>query len=234
VTRADAARRRNALTGAASVAIHIVAIAALVTATPHPPPMVEDAPMVVALVPPPHPPEVPSPPTEKPPTPEPPPPPPPRHVARPAKAPPPDAIPVPAGKGPSSHGESEVSESELASASTAGAGGGRACNMTQWLQSALRKDARVQAAVAEVQTGKAIRVWNGDWVRHGEQEGNGLAAVREAIMWEVGFAPVACRNEPVKGLVAISLNDGPAPARLVMGQGEWRWADLLSLRSGRP
>jgi hypothetical protein len=111
--------------------------------------------------------------------------------------------------------------------------------MTQWLQTALRKDARVQAAVAEVQRGAspvrgAIRVWDGDWIRHGEQEGNGLAAVREAIMWEVGFAPVACRNEPVKGLVAISLNDGPAPARLVMGQGQWRWSDLLFSGRGRP
>ncbi|MGZ5987244.1 MAG: hypothetical protein ACXWK7_20140, partial [Caulobacteraceae bacterium] len=214
------------------MAVHAVAIAFLVTATPHPPPAPEPEPMVVALVPPPHPPEVPSPPTEKPPTPEPPPPPPPRHVARPAKHPPPDAIPVPAGKGPSANGESEVSEAELASASTAGSGGGRACNMTLWLQSALRKDARVQAAVAEARRAAtpgqgAIRVWNGDWIRHGEQEGAGLAAVREAIMWEVGFAPVACRNEPVRGLVAISLNDGPAPARLVMGQGEWRWADLL-------
>lgn len=189
--------------------------------------------MVVALVPPPHPPEVPSPPTDKPPTPE-PPPPPPRNVARPAKHPPPQAMAIPAGKGPKANGDSEVSDAELASASTAGAGGGRSCNMTQWLQSALRKDARVQAAMADVDRGKAVRVWNGDWVRHGDQEGDGLAAVREAIMWEVGFAPLACRNEPVKGLVAISLNDGPAPARLVMGQGAWRWTDLLSLRSGRP
>jgi type IV secretory pathway VirB10-like protein len=227
-------RRRNALTGAVSVAAHAVAIAVLVSAAPHPPPMPEPEPMVVALVSPPHPPEIPAPPTDKPPTPEPPPPPPPRNIARPAKRPPLDAQPIPAGKGPKANGESEVSDAELASASTAGAGGGRSCNMTQWLQSALRKDPRVQATMAEMDRGKAVRVWNGDWVRHGDQEGNGLAAVREAIMWEVGFAPLACRNEPVKGLVAISLNDGPAAARMVMGQGEWRWADLLFSRSSRP
>ena len=139
-----------------------------------------------------------------------------------------------AGKGPGANGASEVSESELASAATAGSGGGRDCDMTQWLQSALRKDARVQAAMAGLDRGKAVRVWNGDWVRHGDQEGAGLAAVREAIMWEVGFAPLACRNAPVRGLVAISLNDGPAPARLVMGQGEWRWSDLLFSRASRP
>ena len=104
--------------------------------------------------------------------------------------------------------------------------------MTRWLQSALRKDGRVQAAVAEASGGRAIRVWNGDWVRHGEQEGNGLAAVREAIMWEVAFAPAACRAEPVHGLVAISLSDGPGASRVVMGAGDWRWSDLLHPRKG--
>ncbi len=236
---AQAARRRNLATGAVSVVAHAVAIAVLVSAAPHPPPMPEPEPMVVALVTPPHPPETPAPPTDKPPTPEPPPSPPPRNIARPAKHPPPDARPIPAGKGPKANGEAEVSDAELASASTAGAGGGRSCNMTQWLQTALRKDARVQATMAELDRAPgphrgAVRVWNGDWVRHGDQEGNGLAAVREAIMWEVGFAPPACRNEPVKGLVAISLNDGPAAARLVMGQGEWRWADLLFSHPARP
>lgn len=105
--------------------------------------------------------------------------------------------------------------------------------MTRRLQTALRKDRLVQAAAAEAHRGqglgggKAIRVWNGDWIRHGEQEGNGLAAVREAIMWEVGFAPAACRAERVHGLVLISLNDAPGAARLVVGSGDWRWSDLL-------
>ena len=77
-------------------------------------------------------------------------------------------------------------------------------------------------------------VWNGGWVRNGEQEGHGLAAVREAIMWEVGFAPEACRREPVRGLVLISMNDQPGSARLVVGSGQWRWSDLLFTRgSGR-
>jgi hypothetical protein len=105
--------------------------------------------------------------------------------------------------------------------------------MTRRLQSALRKDRLVRAAVAQAHRGQAIRVWNGDWVRHGAEDGAGLAAVREAILWEVGFAPEACRREPMRGLVLIALDDGPGSARLVMGAGSWRWSDMLSVR-GRP
>ncbi|HEX7758328.1 MAG TPA: hypothetical protein VF459_02415, partial [Caulobacteraceae bacterium] len=106
------------------------------------------------------------------------------------------------------------------------------CDMTRRLQTALRKDPRVQAAVADarsaqVSPGKAMLVWNGAWIRSHGQDGNGLAAVREAIMWEVAFAPGVCRAEPVRGLILISLNDGPGAARLVVGQGQWRWSDLL-------
>jgi hypothetical protein len=104
--------------------------------------------------------------------------------------------------------------------------------MARWLEGKLRQDRTVQAAMAQTDRGKAIRVWNGAWVRHGEQEGNGLAQVREAIMWHVAFAPEACRTQPVHGLVAISLNDRPGGARLVMGSSAWRWSDLLHSRTG--
>ena len=69
--------------------------------------------------------------------------------------------------------------------------------------------------------------WNGGWVRHPGQEGGGLAAVREAMMWEIGFAPEACRKERVRGLVVVSLKDGSGSARLVLGENDWRWSDLL-------
>jgi hypothetical protein len=108
--------------------------------------------------------------------------------------------------------------------------------MVRRLQAALRKDPQVQAAVADARAagagGKALFVWNGDWIRSNGQDGAGLAAVREAIMWEVGFAPEACRTEPVHGLVMISLNDGPGAPRLVVGAGAWRWTDLLRPRPG--
>jgi hypothetical protein len=87
--------------------------------------------------------------------------------------------------------------------------------------------------VADAQRlGKAIMLWNGDWVRSGEQDGKGLSVVRQAIMWEVAFAPEACRNERVHGLMLLSLGDGRT--RFAIGSGDWRWSDLLGLRKGAP
>ena len=108
--------------------------------------------------------------------------------------------------------------------------------MARRLQAALRKDARVQAAVAEAGRvpGEALFVWNGDWIRSRGQDGAGLAAVREAILWEVAFAPAACRAEPVHGLVLVSMADVPGAARLVLGAADWRWSDLLHPRRGAP
>jgi hypothetical protein len=91
----------------------------------------------------------------------------------------------------------------------------------------------VRTAVADAQRlGKAIMLWNGDWVRSGEQDGKGLSVVRQAIMWEVAFAPEACRNERVHGLMLLSLGDGRT--RFAIGSGDWRWSDLLGLRKGAP
>ena len=131
-----------------------------------------------------------------------------------------------------------VSESELAGAATADAGSGSEngsgsdCNMVRRLQAALRKDSLVRAAVAAAHDTRAIRIWNGDWVQGAGEDGKGMAAVREAILWEIGFAPKACQAQPVHGLVALSLGIGGAP--LVMGGGAWRWSDLLSLKGAAP
>ncbi|MFI4974173.1 MAG: hypothetical protein ACHP84_06520 [Caulobacterales bacterium] len=123
---------------------------------------------------------------------------------------------------------SGLSDSELAGAATAGAGGaGGACDMARSLQSALRTDPLVQTAVAGL-ADRAVMVWNGDWVRKQGEDGKGLAAVREAMMWHVAFAPQACRSQTVHGLVLFSLNDAQGSARLAIGKGEWRWSDLLA------
>jgi hypothetical protein len=128
-----------------------------------------------------------------------------------------------------------MSESDIAGATTSanGAGGGT-CNMARWLEGQLRKDRHVQAALAQVNQGKPIVVWNGSWVQHPGQEGAGLAAVREVLMWEIAFAPEACRSKPVRGLILLSLNDAPGGARVAFGRGEWRWSDMLHARMGGP
>ena len=219
-------RRRAAAVAAFSVVAHVGLLVLLLSVRGTPPKVVEPPAMVVQLAPEPLADPV------APPTPDPPPPakpPPPRNIARQVRIPPPDVRPLPSGKGPSADGEDEASDAQVASASTAGSGAAGRCDMVRQLQTALRRNGLVQAAVAEArsETGKAMFVWNGDWIRSHGQDGAGLAAVREAIMWEIAFAPPACRAEPVHGLVLLSLNDGPGGGRLVMGQGDWRWSDML-------
>ncbi len=231
-----AARRRNGLAAALSLLGHLALILAFLATRRPPPTLAEVRPMAVALVAPgpteqPKGPATPAPPTAQPP--------PPKQLARPTKARP-DVKPLPAGEGRSNDTGVELSEAQLAGAATAGGGGGggRPCDMARRLQAALRKDARVQAAVADAGSGgqslggKALYVWNGDWIRSHGQDGNGLGVVREAIMWEVGFAPEACRAEPMHGLLAMSLGDTSGSARVVLGAGEWRWSDLLRPRAG--
>jgi hypothetical protein len=224
--------RRRLLAAAVSVASHLAILAALLSARSDPPKTVEDRSITVALVDEPLlPPKAPAAaaPKPTPPKPAPPKPKPPRPAAR----------RTPFRKSPAPREEDspeagdvgmELSDAELAGAASADAGPpGGACNMAGRVQAALRKDPLVLAAVAKT-SGKAMRVWNGDWVRGGGEDGKGLAAVREAIMWEVAFAPAACRSQPVRGLVLLSLNGYAGPARLAVGSGEWRWSDLLRAR----
>ena len=126
-----------------------------------------------------------------------------------------------------------LSDAQVAGAATVGevGEGGGPCDMGQLVQRALRRDPLVHNAVANAnRVGKAVMVWNGDWVRTGSEDGKGLSAVREAILWEVGFAPAACRSKPVHGVLLLSLADGRT--RFAVGTGEWRWGDLLGV-SGR-
>jgi hypothetical protein len=245
--------------GALSLATHVAIFLVLIWAWVPPPQAPDPAPIVVSLVaePKPEPPAPPAPKAPKParkPSPRPKKVEKPRVVARrsPEKPPPPRRIahlaPSHADFAPRhpaaapSNGEAEVSDAELAAAAGAesggsggsGGGGGGSCDMARRLQNALRRDPLVQAAVAQARaggfSGKAIRVWNGDWVQSNGEDGRGLSAVREAITWEVAFAPKACRSEAVHGLIQISLNEAGS-TRLVMGAGEWRWSDLLLLHS---
>jgi hypothetical protein len=235
--------------GALSVSLgaHGAVFAALILAWTTPPVPSETPPIAVSLIelPPPPPPPIPpappkpakiiapeasasraaapTPPTPTPPT---------RAVARKSHAAPTiDSLVAAAAprSGPPSAG---LSDSQYAGAADADAGGdggeGQGCHMAQRVQAALRRDALVQAAVTNAgpSAGRAIMVWNGDWVQNGGEDGKGLAAVREAIVWEIAFAPPACRAEHMRGLVLLSLNG--ASTRLAVGAGEWRWSDLLT------
>lgn len=113
-------------------------------------------------------------------------------------------------------------------------GGGGSCDMAARLQRVVREDGDIAAAIREARSisntsGGAILLWDGDWKQSPGQEGKGLAGVRQAIAVEVAFAPRACKEERVRGLVLLTLSDAPGAERLVLGTGQWRWVDLLEL-----
>lgn len=111
-----------------------------------------------------------------------------------------------------------------------GGNGGGGCNTAQVLQTALRRDPKVLAAITNAgRLGKAVMLWDGDWVRSGDQDGKGLSGVRQAILWELAFAPEACRQKAMEGLVLLSLAGN---TRLAIGTQAWRWSDLLGLGEG--
>jgi hypothetical protein len=219
-------RRDRLLAGASAVGVHVIVLAAALFwphARPSPPkPPLSSIVVSVAEVP----------------TPEPPGPPnadvapgAPDKVVRltpPHLAPASEPAPAPVPDNSDLLSESQIAGAASAGEEGAGGGGGGGCDMARLVQQALRRDSLVRTAVEDAnRLGKATMLWNGDWVRSGIQDGKGLSAVRQAIMWEVGFAPQACRNQRMHGLVLLSLADGGT--RFAIGSGDWRWSDLLGV-----
>jgi hypothetical protein len=146
---------------------------------------------------------------------------------------PPRPAPAPAPVADAPGEAAGMSDAELAGATFAGSsggGGGRPCDMAARLQAALGRDQLAEDAVAGL-SGRAIKVWDGDWIWQPGEEGKGLPAVRQALMWEIAFAPEACRREPVRGLVVLRVPEPGGSVRLALGAAAWRWTDLLTPRS---
>lgn len=172
---------------------------------------------------------------------------PPRPAPRPARAttpPPPRVETLAAAPAPAPEPVwATVGEGRLAGAARAGSGGGSGggagtgqgsgdgdgagCDMIGRIQQALRADPEVRAAVSAASSaagGRALLVWDGDWVQTPGQAGKGLAGLRQAIALEVAFAPEACRRRPMRGLALITFAGGE---RVVFGAPDWRWSQLL-------
>ena len=239
----------NLVAATLSIAAHAGLLLAVLAVRVQPPMLPEAEPITVALYePPPPPPEPPKLAPEPAGGPAPAKRSPPKLPVRPPRlVPPPEVESLPAKPAPRPVVVAELGEADLVGAATAGSGsgaggvgagpGGGGCDMVRLLQDALRKNPRVRAALAQVHPeaaarGKAVLVWNGDWVQSPGQEGKGLAGVRELIMLEVAFAPKACRSDPMRGLVLISLSDSPGAPRLALGSRAWNWSDLLFAKSG--
>lgn len=170
--------------------------------------------------------------------------PPPLRLRQPRTPPPSAALPA-AELTPEPPGISLLDAGQIAGATTAGppggggsggpgaggegsgAGGGR-CDMVRRLQDALSDDAEIRASALAAHralsaNGRALLVWDGDWLQSRGEAGKGLAGLRQAIAVEVAFAPRACKEQTMRGLALIVLPDGP---RIALGRGAWRWRDL--------
>lgn len=116
-----------------------------------------------------------------------------------------------------------------------GRGSGGACDMIGRLQNALRDDDDLRVAIAQAHgrlssSGRALLIWDGDWIQNPGQEGKGLAGLRQAIAAEVAFSPRECRTQTVRGLVLLTVADAPGAPKVVLGAGSWRWSDLTGAR----
>lgn len=171
---------------------------------------------------------------------------PPSPSPRPARAPPPDTPVITAAPGPAgSPALPLLGGAELAGAWRAGGGagagaggggtGGRGgdCDMAARLERALAGDADIAAALVAARGGRggasdAVLVWDGAWLQSPGQAGKGLAGVRQALAVEIAFAPAACREATVQGVVVLTVAAGPDAPRLALRAGRWRWRDLLA------
>lgn len=163
-----------------------------------------------------------------------------RPATRAARPVPPDVATVIVGTEPAPVGVVDLGEAELVGATRAGpasgseagtaSGPGGRCDMVRRLQDALRADADVQRAAATAHRalgrGRALILWNGDWLQSPGQAGRGLAGVRQAIALEIAFAPPACLRQAMRGLVLITMDDTPDSPRIALGTARWRWSEL--------
>lgn len=121
-------------------------------------------------------------------------------------------------------------EVALSVAAAASAASGQACDLTQWLQTALQNNPQSQVALAQIprparSVANALMLWNGRWVDMPVAAG-GLQTLRAAVLAGVASAPAACRSEVIRGPVLLTLADPAGSTILAIGSGEWRWDDL--------
>jgi hypothetical protein len=116
-----------------------------------------------------------------------------------------------------------------------GAGG---CALDQTVGDAILADA---AAMAELEAlprqarteADAVMVWDGVWPEPGSPavtpsvDFTRPGALRRAVEIAIASAPAECRDAPVAGPRFIALPGAFRTTTIVIGSGQWRWADVL-------
>ena len=214
---------------ALSAAFHaLLVLVALAGWRPAPPPIVEPQPVQVLMI---------APPAAAPKAPS----PQPASTPEPAKAPTPAPSrslfhrpPAPAAAPDvalgAEVGPPGLSDAQLAGAIVAGGGAGD-CDMAQRLQEAVGRYPPARAMAVQM-GGKAVMIWNGDWVTMSGAQVKGLRAVRQIVESEIAYSPEACRTQSMRGLVVLSFEGPQGKTRLALGHAEWRWSDLLTPHPG--
>ncbi|WP_309643920.1 hypothetical protein [Phenylobacterium sp.] len=133
---------------------------------------------------------------------------------------------------PDTESERPSVEQPLAASATRAAAVGESCQLTQWIQGALREDATVRAALSAIprearSLANAIMLWDGRWVESASMSARQSAPIREAIILGVRTAPAACRDETLRGPLLIAVPDRFGTTLLAVGSGVWKWSDLL-------
>lgn len=109
---------------------------------------------------------------------------------------------------------------------------GETCQLTQWIQDALRQDDSVREALSAIprearSLANAIMLWDGRWVETATMSAGQVLPIRDAIILGVRTAPAACRDEEMRGPLLIAVPDRFGTTLLAVGSGAWRWSDLL-------
>ena len=112
------------------------------------------------------------------------------------------------------------------------AGGG--CSIDAALREAFTTDPAVQAAllavpVTDKSVSNALQLWDGQWTS-GPADGalEPLLPIKALTIATVRAAPRACRTAVVKGprFIIVPVHGGVETV-VVIGSGDWRWADVL-------
>ena len=143
--------------------------------------------------------------------------------------------PVPTSKGPApaapADRPSDVPRTSAASGTQGVAGG---CALSRDTAVAIGQDA---AAMTELHalppsartSADAVLLWDGQWMDEGaSSRGTAAGPLRRAVEQVVADAPQSCREAAAKGPEFIAVPDGARTVMIVIGSGEWRWADLLA------